>query len=532
MGIKVRPAKTTTDTATSTPTRRWRAKNRISENSDHGRPFLLDKPSILFAHRCRHYKALLLILAAFPTLPARADTKVDPSITAGVDYIGNIDLAPPGTPQSDDVAAELKPRLQVIENSQSFTGALDYTAQGLAFQKNSNLDGVHSQGTANGSWTVDPNLFSVDSWLAYRQVIIDPTEAPNEGNLYNVQNVANEFTGYLAPTLHYNFGGETAMLRFAEARSSYSGSDVNVPTPVGGTGTLDTTLQNSLSSIVTAKFASNDLDAPIAYSIDGVGSLTTFKYAETFRDDRITAQSSVRLLQSLRLVGLVGAETDVLTHGESGGLDTGLWSVGFLWAPSADQSLEARVGHRFFGPSYNFKWSIKSRLLKLEANYSEQPTTEGLEDAEANFVPGQIPTDQQAPAYTGVLRAVNSYDTYIAKQGDLQVTLTGTRTVMTLRAYTVKRDYLVSIIPRQSVNGGEFTLERDLNPRDVIGVKARLVDTTFYGEDAYRDRRYEFNFTHHITRKTAVALQAVRLLRDGTQVYRSSLGVLTIRTSF
>jgi len=453
-------------------------------------------------------------------------------VTAGLIYIGNIDLAPPGTAQSDDFAVELKPRLQVVDNGPSFTGALDYTAQGLAFKKYTNLDGVHNQGTANGSWTVDPNLFSVDGWLAYRQVIVDPADAPNEGNVYNVQNVANEFTGYLAPTLHYNFGGETAMLRFAEARSSYSGADVNEATPVSGTSTLDTTLQNSLSSIVTGKFSSDDKDAPVAWSIDGIGSLTRFTHADSFRDDRITAQSSVRLLQSLRLVGLVGVETEVLTHAQSGGLDAGLWSAGFLWAPSADQSLEARVGHRFFGPSYSFKWSIKSRLLKLEANYSEEPTTEGLADAEASFVPGQIPTDQQSLAYTGVLRAVNSYDTYIAKEGDLQVTLTGTRTLMTLRAYTLKRDYLVSTDSRQTVNGGEFTLERDLNPRDVIGLKARLDDSSLFGNSSYRDRRYEANFTHHITRKTALALQAVRLTRDGSQVFRSSLCVLTIRTSF
>jgi uncharacterized protein (PEP-CTERM system associated) len=474
------------------------------------------------ASGCRSF---FLFVAASAAEPAWSDVQYVPSISASAIYVDNLGLVPPGTPKTGDWIGEVDPALQMKQKSSDFTSALDYKLQALWFQGHSNLNARHHNGRANGSWTVSPNLFSVDGWVSYVQQTVDPTQPINQGNLFSVGNIANRFTAYLAPTLQHDFGEVTGLLRYSEAASWYSG----IPAANVGASTL---YQNSRSGIATAKLAADDPLGLFFWSIDGRRSVTTFKAAQAFRHDRLAAEGSVPVLPSLRLVAATGAETNILTHSNSGGLNSAFWLLGFKWTPSVHSDLEARAGHRFYGNAYSAKWTLESRLLTFSISYVEEPTTAAESDSLVAYTPGEIVVDTQA--YFGVTRALNTYTPFLNKQFDASIALSGHRTVLTLRAYQLRRDYLQAPLlgSSDSTRGGEVTLTRQIGPRDSFGGSARISEATELAGFFYRDQRYALDYTHKLSGTLDGQLQGVHLARGGTINYRANIVQLTVRKTF
>ena len=470
-------------------------------------------------------RSLLLFTAALVAGPAWSAVEYVPAIAASTIYVDNLGLVPPGAPKTGAWVGELDPELHLKQKSSDLTSALDYRLQALWFEGHSNLNSRHHNGRANAQWTASPNLFFVDGWMSYVQQTVDPTQPINQGNLFSVGNIANRFTAYLAPTLQHDFGEITGSLRYSEAASWYSGiSAANV-----GASTL---YQNSHTGIATAKLAADDPQGPFFWSIDGRRSDTTFKAAQPFRDDRIAALSSVPVLRSLRLIGVAGAETNILTHSSSGGLDTGFWLLGFKWTPSAYNDLEVRAGHRFYGKAYSAKWTFESRLLTFTVSYVEEPTTAAESDSLVAYTPGEIVVDTQA--YFGVTRALNTYTPFVNKQFDASATFTGHRTVLALRAYQLRHNYLQAPLlgTSDSTRGGEVTLTRQVAPRDSVGAGARFTEATILTGFFYRDQRYSLDFTRKLSATVNCTLQGVHLVRTGTIAYRANIIQLTVRKSF
>jgi uncharacterized protein (PEP-CTERM system associated) len=463
-----------------------------------------------------------VVLSAGVVTPAWADVQFTPSIALSGIYVDNFNLTPPGTPKTGEWVGELDPSVQFRQQAPELVSALDYTLQALWFNNDTHMDSAHSNGRANVSWTPISNIFSIDGWASYVQQPIDPTQPTNEGNLFEVGNIANRLSAYLAPTLRNDFGGYSGMLRYAESTSLYSG--------VGGTNA--TVFQNSRTGTGTAELGSNDAERLFTWSVDGRSSLTTFQSAQAFRDDRTSAQAGWRALASLRLLASAGAETNILKDSTSGGLNAGFWAGGFQWSPSAHSTLEARAGHRFFGEAYSGRWTISSRLLSLQASYSEEPTTDAEADSLISFEPGEISVDTQA--YFGVLRAINTYSPYIRKSLDATFAVTAQLTQLSLRYYDLRRRYLQTSLQGtdDSTHGGEITLTRQLTARDKLGLSARLAHADEISGFVYSDRRYAFDFSHQITPTLDGALQVVHLERNGTTQYRSDIYRLTLRKAF
>ncbi|MDB6100263.1 MAG: hypothetical protein JWO52_262 [Gammaproteobacteria bacterium] len=474
------------------------------------------------ASGCRSF---FLFVAASAAEPAWSDVQFVPSISASAIYVDNLRLVPPGTPKTGAWVGEVDPELHMKQKSSDLTSALDYKLQALWFNDHSDLNSRHHNGRANASWIVSPNLFFVDGWVSYVQQTVDPTQPINQGNLFGVGNVANRFTAYLAPTLQHDFGEVTGLLRYSEAASWYSG----IPGANVGASTL---YQNSRSGITTAKLAADDPLGLFFWSIDGRRSFTTFKTAQPFRDDRVAAEVSVPVLPSLRLVGATGAETNILTNPSSGGLNSGFWLLGFKWTAGAHSDLEVRAGHRFYGKAYSAKWTLESRLLTFAISYVEEPTTAAESDSLVAFTPGEIVVDTQA--YFGVTRALNTYTPFLNKQFDASIALSGHRTVLTLRAYQLRRDYLQAPLlgTSDSTRGGEVTLTRQIGPRDSFGASARIAEATELSTFFYRDHRYALDYTHKLSATLDSKLEGVHLARDGTIEYRANVVQLTVRKTF
>ena len=465
----------------------------------------------------------LLVMAASAVTPAWADTKFEPSVTVGTVYIDNFNLVPPGVAKTGEWVGELIPRLQMQEQAPNLTGVLDYSAQGLLFSNRSDLDAVHNTGAGNVSWTAMPNLLFVEARASYTQQTIDPTEPNNNGNLFGVGNVTNEFDAVVAPYLKRDFGTMTGLLRYEESISDFSGA---------GGSTDAGLLENSRTDVITADLAADSKDAPFFWRIDGRSARTIFKTAEPFRADRILLEGSEAVLPSLRLTETAGAETNILTHSASGGLNAGFWSAGVKWAPSTRTLVEASAGHRFFGPAYTFNWTHESRLLKYHVTYSEVATDASESVALTDFVPGQLEADPRA--YNGALRSIDTFDPYLAKQLDAGLDLILHRTQLSLHVYDLRRRYLTLglLDNSDSTKGAEIVLNRQLGPFDNLKLSANIDTADEVTGFVFHDYRYSAEYTRTLAQKIALSLVVVRFQREGSVQYSADIGELMLRKSF
>jgi uncharacterized protein (PEP-CTERM system associated) len=470
---------------------------------------------------------VLLLASTGIAAPLWADTRIVPSLDAGMIFVDNFYLVPPGTGTTSVWAEELMPHLLVQESSPNLNGILNYSAQGLLFDgQSSHEQAVHNVGAGNVSWAAVPNLLFLDARAAYTQQTVDPTQPNNNGNLFGVSNQTNELDAVVAPYLKRDFGTMTAVLRLQESISHFSGASGDPDAYL---------LQNSRTDLINASLATDAAEAPLAWRFDARSTRTTFDEAEPFRTDRVLAEANEGVLAALRVTESIGAETNILTHPTTGGLDAFFWSGGFKWAPSAHTELEASIGHRFFGPSYFLNWTHESRLLKYHVSYTELATTSGETIALTDFTPGQLAVDPQA--YSGVLRSINTYDPYIAKQLDAGLDLVLHRTQLMLRVYSLRRDYVSyasSNLAGSSDNsyGAEIGLSRQFGLLNEVRVDARIDRADEVSDFIYHDTRYAVGYVRQLAPQMQLIAQVVRLQRDGTMQYRADIAQLTLRKTF
>lgn len=480
------------------------------------------------------------MLAACVSLPVRADTKIDPSLSAGTAYVDNLFLVPPGSHATSDWIGELIPRLKLSELAPDLSAVLDYSAQGLLYRHDSKLNTIHQDAAGNLTWNPVVNLVSVDARVAYLQQMIDLTAPNNPENLFGIGNITNEFDAMVAPYLKRDFGTMTGVLRLQESISDFNG---------GGIDSKAGVLQDSRTNVISADLASDSKDAPFYWHFDGSSARTTFDTAEPFRNDRASIAVSEGLLPWLRLTQSVGAETNILTHSTSGGLNAAFWSVGAQWAWSKQTRLEASAGHRFFGPSYSMLWTHESRLLKYHVSYSEIATDAGESTALTDFVPGQLTADPRA--YGSALRSIDTYDPYVVKRLDAGFDLKFEHTQFSAHVYELHRHYVnvsglptadqpatglpIGIVPTgiaDSSRGLEGSAIRDLGPRDQIRLNARVDDDNEVEGFQFHNYWYQAQYTRLLARKLQLSLEAVHFERSGSMRYRADILQLQLKKTF
>jgi uncharacterized protein (PEP-CTERM system associated) len=452
----------------------------------------------------------------------QAEVTVTPWISVGGAYVDNIDLAPPGAPKNDDVVAEITPGLELAYLGRRFVGELRYSAQILYFDERSELNSTHHNGLGNATWTVAPDALFVDVWGSYTQQPIDPTQPRNVNNLYGVGNTTDEIRATVSPYYQREFTDTSALLRYSASSARFTDS----------TGLSEANLQDSLTQVVSAQYASKDSAAPFAWSLDGRSMHTHFDLAQRFRSDQVSAGANTRIVSSLRLVGAVGLETDILESSTTGGLNSVFWSAGLRWVPNPTDYFEARIGHRFFGSAWSLDWRREGRVLVLRATYTEEPTTDSETGSLIDFVPGSATINPTA--YATVLRASTTYSPYLRKQFAAVVQLNGRLTHLTLRGYHMRRDYFDPQAASQSdtTRTVELILTRDLSAVTRVDVTGRHDVVDQLNGVEYRDRRYELALVHQLGATLSLRLQAVHLERSGDFDYRSNVAGVTLRKSF
>jgi len=178
---------------------------------------------------------------------------------------------------------------------------------------------------------------------------------------------------------------------------------------------------NTFAVGLTSGTRFTDLSWALDYSIrkaENRDAPTTAAGADT-TFERASASAGYALTRKFRVFGTLGQDkNDYLSTTET---DGSFYSVGFGWAPTRRTSVEASVGERYFGNTFSFSGSHRTRSTRWTVRYSEDVsdiTQQFLEQSGRTFWVCQVgrvarafPTDTfpQPPAGVCLAQPVTSF---------------------------------------------------------------------------------------------------------------------------
>lgn len=462
-----------------------------------------------------------VILIGGGTRAALAVTTFVPSIGADAAWSDNLDLGPPGQEQPGEVY-DLQPGLQLIHDSALEHVTLDYTLYALSF------NGGHHDFLQSGKLVsitqVIPRWFELDLSGERTQGAADPALPSNSQFLLPISNLANYTNGVIRPILKHAFHD-------FQIQASYTRG-------FGDSGLVSGLASPTLAATLGSSYRSNDRDAGFTVSsVDRDARLTwaadyerdqldyESPYFLTYRDDQADAQLGLLTISTLRLIARGGKESNPQNGISQGGLQASYWAGGFDWSTGPRDELRFLIGHRFFGRTYEATWRREARLLKLEIDYTEQPTTQ---DALQMQQPLSAPASVQLPGTPGFTRL--SPDVFLDKSLSGAATLTGRLTEVGVSVQSDDRIYyaIASLAAPAGVMMGPAAYEdrqqsAALFANRQLGPLMTLALSASYGKDnlregaqaGYTTQIYSAVLTRNLGQRSSVYLRGYHVEQHG-----------------
>lgn len=391
-------------------------------------------------------------------------------------YTDNLNLAPEGSEESDFIT-EIAPQLDACASRGRFRGSLSYQLQGLIYAENSEFNDINNNVAADTTIELLPGRLYLGADTSYTQTTIDPSLSFSRDNAIRPDNQTGAWISNITPVFFQALGpiGD-ATLRYRYGKAIYGDSDI--PEATINSASFDLTSpeeRDVLSwnvSAFTQEVRRSGGDAQSFFQdIDGSdpffdesgeqfnpdnGFLETADDANTTRFDQATLELGYQLTPFLRLLALGGLENDFRPDGTTDRLGEEFWNAGFRWA-SATNTLEARVGRRFFGTSYFVRAAHRGRVLDASVDYREEPSTQGLNSLNSNAI-GRSTSFQQ-PVTSLFDRGV-----FVQKQLSASIGLHSALTQTTLTAYSQKREFVEDVEDEEFL-GGDLRFVYQFLPR-------------------------------------------------------------------
>jgi hypothetical protein len=361
--------------------------------------------------------ALVLAMAGAPAGAIEWDFV--PRVELGQYWTDNVTAAPKGFEESEWITA-LTPGFSLRGVSPRGQVDLQYQAQALWYQDNSDFDDVYHNLLGNGQYILVPNRLFVDGFARYDQENIDPFGRLSSGNIIQTGNRTDVAVYGFSPWYTQSFGdwGET-LTRFTYYGVRYQDTD-------------DTRVrvQDSDHNAIRTQLGSQQGKPGLSW-LGSVGyQRTDFLRAPEIEYGRAALDLGYPVGLRTRATFTAGLESNFLEDRTAGGFDEEFWAVGFEWEPSEFQSLAMSIGDRFFGTSFEMHWRRRGTRGDLDVSYTEVPST-----ANQNLIDG----DRGFGSNTSGLPALDA-DLFLAKRLSARATYNLPRTRLAARLYAEDRE--------------------------------------------------------------------------------------------
>ena len=297
--------------------------------------------------------AAVSALAVLASVPAHAlDWRIEPTLGASVIYTDNANHTEDDTEGALILRATPGVTLHA-EGSRRVQASLQYGLSGVSrFGEDESTDLLHKLKAFGKAELVEDFLF-IDGLARISQELIS-LEGPLVEAEISDQNRATVGTYSISPYIQKRLG------TFAHAEARYTASGTRYESDVAADSNA-----NAITAALTQGTRFDDLSWGLHYSYRE-GNNRRFSDS-TF--ERAYASLGYALTRKFRVFGTVGDEwNEYLSVNDTDGSS---WSAGFGWSPGRRTSLEASVGERFFGNTYNVSASHRTRASNWNLSYYE-----------------------------------------------------------------------------------------------------------------------------------------------------------------
>jgi hypothetical protein len=455
-----------------------------------------------------------------------AQTIVVPHLGAGAAWTDNIELLPPEQAREAQIW-QLLPGIYLKHDSKVFKGTLDYELQEYWYGGTQHGRSTYQQGTLYAETQVAPEWLYLDLGGAISQSVVDPSLTPTLSSLFPTGNLANETLGSVTPILRHNFSAVQLLAQYSWGFIHYQ--------PIGA---VAQTLPDADNQDGTFRLGSVDKEARITWDAAYLRQQTTYKdnVAPRWLYESAIADLGLLVAPTFRLLGQGGKESDLTKDVSAGGLTSTLWSAGFDWTPDELSEVRFTAGHRFFGNTYAGLIRHQSRLLTLQASYSEFPTTNANRQQ-----PGAPPQDLVTIPGVPSLQRVTQ-DVYLYKNLDARAALTGRLTEIGLDLIYSNQDYITQNgvpLPAGVPLRDEFRSATLYMTRRLGAQLQAVADATFShtdlreaGDVKYDDRHFIARLDDQLGLRTTLTLQYDYWQRTGSQLFKVNMVTLKANMTF
>lgn len=349
-----------------------------------------------------------------------ADWDFEPRLEASEIYRSNVNLAP-SDQEDDDWITNLMPGFTAALEGANNRASLSYSMQGLIFKNDSDQNDVYHKFLGDGNFQLVDDKIFLDIAGRYGQENIDPARRVALDNTFDTDNRTDVGTLQVTPWWRQPVGNMAeSVVRYTYSRVDYFNTD-DTSTDVENsyTNRIDWTLEDSSQSRV-------------GWQTWYYYQRTEFDDAPEFEFQRAELELSYAVGSKTQILATGGRESEVDEDPTRANLGATFWSGGFAWQPTSLQSLEAKVGHRFYGTSYEFHWKRTGSRGELSVDYNEQPSTANTAQFDdATFLPdgGRLGAPRLDP------------EVYVNKRLTAAFRYSFSRSDIEVRVYRDERDY-------------------------------------------------------------------------------------------
>ena len=313
--------------------------------------------------------ALLLGVGALPA--AAADWTVTPNLTLSERYTDNVNLAPSGQPRESDFITEVRPGVQFSKEGARLKVRVNYSLQSLTYLNNSNYNAINHQLNAAANAELLKDFLFLDANTAISQQNINALGPVGFGNTNATNNLTTVGTYSISPYIRKRFDSfADANLRISQSGIYYNSQGIS------------NTVSDSVVGALTSGSSFNDLFWGLNYSYNkNKNQLVPDTEFET-----TSATLGYALTRKFRVNATAGQERNNYVSLSGSKIDGPFWNAGFTWTPTSRTSVAATYGHRFFGRTYSFDLSERTRHTSWHAGYSENLTTSSATSLSATLV--------------------------------------------------------------------------------------------------------------------------------------------------
>lgn len=417
-----------------------------------------------FKHLLRKMNLLakVIVISVFTTQTVFAvDWVFTPSITLGLNYSDNINLATPGNETSDHVV-QVTPAITATYQGPRFEADINYQVQALYFRDDSDLDSTYHRLAAEATGWLVPESFSLDGLMSVRQQVVDPTQPIPTSTISGGGNLTDERTAYLSPRWQIRFSDRVqADIRYAVSKTDYE----------------DDSLEDNTRDAVAAALESTEQQDHLYWAAKYRKSEVDFDSQEDVSFEHTTLEVGIPIASRTRFVVLVGDEVNTfrLFNGDDAP-DDSFWMAGIRSSRAGRYELELLAGDRVFGDTYSFRWVQQGRRWSTEALYSEDYVT---------YAETRLDIDPSAPEsilpgtdLTGVTSEV-----YLRERAQLGATLERPKTTLRVSVYDEDRLYQTTN-NQESLKGIELVLNWRAGALTTFSFSGGLQENELIGTNA------------------------------------------------